>query len=152
MKVVGIKYTNGNDKVYWFEASKKIPESLTMGEQVAVLSAQEDLPKHLNYGVVQSIIVGTPEFIQQTIGLKPTAPVIGVITSVPMESIKTSKMSLPRQEKLYKHLDHYYNDDSDLAPIIIDENDEIIDGYCSLLILRAFKPGQLVPVIRRIKK
>lgn len=150
MKVVGIKYPNWSSKVYWFEASKKIPESLTMGDQVAVLSAPEDLTKHISYGVVQSIIIGSAEFVQKTIGLIPTSPVIGLATSVPMESIKTSKMSRPAKEKLFKHLDRYYK--GYLDPIIIDEKDEIIDGYCSLLISRAFQPGQLVPVIRRIKK
>lgn len=152
MKVAGIKYDNGNDKVYWFEVGKKIPTSLTIGNQVAVLSAPEDLRAWICYGVVQSIIEGSMEFIQKTIGLLPSASVIGLATSVPMEIIKTSKMSLPKKEKLFKHIDRYYNLCGALAPIMIDENDEIIDGYCSLLIWRAFKPGQLVPVIRRIKK
>lgn len=52
---------------------------------------------------------------------------------LPEEIIVPENFKYPNLDKVSRHIEKYARDQS-LDPIIVDENDVLIDGYCSLIV------------------
>ncbi len=61
---------------------------------------------------------------------------------LPEEIIVPENFGYPKLDKVSRHIEKYARNQS-LDPIIVDENDILIDGYCSLIVAKIVRMDEV---------